>query len=433
MLGTAPHLWGQAEKMTLDEALRLALAHNQSVGAAALDVQRADDNLKAAKTQRLPSLAVSADFGEPLTRPYLDLGTGSLGSTNGAPLPAQPLRLSLTRTPSLFAVGEVEEPLSRQYQIGLEIRGLDVGRQIETERLRASRQEIGRQVRTLYAQLVENTNAVQAAAADVSLYAELERVTTIYVSEQTQLRADLLQVEARLSHAKYEQTTSENQLSTEKERLNLLMGRSVDTAFDVVPDADLNIEVPSQADALATALRLRPDLKEAQLQIDRADLDRRAKNAEYIPDVSLAATYINIAGSGLPIGGGGYAEVGVQLKWEPFDWGRKRHEAAEKAAVVSQARLTANESQGKARIEVSSALRDVLAAKQLLESVSLDEQAAEESLRVVQAKYIQRAALLDEVLKAQSACAQARVQGSHARTMIHSSTAALSKAMGEDL
>jgi len=419
--------------MSLDEVLRLALAHNQSVGIASLDVQRAEENLKAAKTRRLPSLAVSGDFGEPLTRPYLDLAAGSLGSTNGAPLPDQPLRLSLTRTPSLFAVAQVEEPLSRQYQIGLEIKGLNISRQIEMERLRASRQEIGRQVRTLYAQLVEDTNAVQAAAADVALYTELKRVTTIYVAEQTQLRADLLRVEARLSRAKYEQTTAENQLSSEKERLNLLMGRSVDTAFDVLPGADLDIELPSQADALATALRLRPDMKEAQLRIDQADLDRRAKKAEYIPDVSLTASYINVAGSGLPIGGGGYAEVGVQLKWEPFDWGRKSHELAEKAAVVSQARLTANESQAKARIEVSSSLRDALAAKQLLESVSLDEQAAEESLRVVQAKYAQRAALLDEVLKAQSACAQARLQVSHARSMIHSSTAVLSKAMGEDL
>ena len=419
--------------MSLDEVLRLALAHNQSVGIASLDVQRAEENLKAAKTRRLPSLAVSGDFGEPLTRPYLDLAAGSLGSTNGAPLPDQPLRLSLTRTPSLFAVAQVEEPLSRQYQIGREIKGLNIRRQIEMERLRASRQEIGRQVRTLYAQLVEDTNAVQAAAADVALYTELKRVTTIYVAEQTQLRADLLRVEARLSRAKYEQTTAENQLSSEKERLNLLMGRSVDTAFDVLPGADLDIELPSQADALATALRLRPDMKEAQLRIDQADLDRRAKKAEYIPDVSLTASYINVAGSGLPIGGGGYAEVGVQLKWEPFDWGRKSHELAEKAAVVSQARLTANESQAKARIEVSSSLRDALAAKQLLESVSLDEQAAEESLRVVQAKYAQRAALLDEVLKAQSACAQARLQVSHARSMIHSSTAVLSKAMGEDL
>jgi outer membrane protein len=316
--------------MSLDEVLRLALAHNQSVGIASLDVQRAEENLKAAKTRRLPSLAVSGDFGEPLTRPYLDLAAGSLGSTNGAPLPDQPLRLSLTRTPSLFAVAQVEEPLSRQYQIGLEIKGLNISRQIEMERLRASRQEIGRQVRTLYAQLVEDTNAVQAAAADVALYTELKRVTTIYVAEQTQLRADLLRVEARLSRAKYEQTTAENQLSSEKERLNLLMGRSVDTAFDVLPGADLDIELPSQADALATALRLRPDMKEAQLRIDQADLDRRAKKAEYIPDVSLTASYINVAGSGLPIGGGGYAEVGVQLKWEPFDWGTQESRAGRK-------------------------------------------------------------------------------------------------------
>lgn len=113
----------------------------------------------------------------------------------------------------------------------------------------------------------------------------------------------------------------------------------------------------------------------------------------------------------------------MQLKWEPFDWGRKRHEAAEKAAVVSQARFTANESQAKARIEVSSALRDVLAAKQLLESVSLDEQAVEEALRVVQAKYAQRAALLDEVFKAQSACAYA--PSCHSRRLLRADEAGL--------
>ena len=81
----------------------------------------------------------------------------------------------------------------------------------------------------------------------------------------------------------------------------------------------------------------------------------------------------------------------------------------------------------------SSALRDVQAATQLLGSAHLDEQAAEESLRVVQAKYGQRAALLDEVLKAQSACAQAHLEVSRARTTIRTNRALLSKAIGEDL
>jgi outer membrane protein TolC len=242
-----------------------------------------------------------------------------------------------------------------------------------------------------------------------------------------------VQVQARLSNAKYQQTIAENALIKDKERLNLLMGRSVDAEFEVDPDSDLSAELPTQAEAVATALRLRPDLKEAQLQIERDDLERRAKKAEYIPDVSLHAAYVNLAGSGLPIGGSGYAEVGLQLRWEPFDWGRKSHEIAEKTAVVTQARLAATEAQSKVRIDVSSALRDVQAATQLLGSAHLDEQAAEESLRVVQAKYGQRAALLDEVLKAQSACAQAHLEVSRARTTIRTNRALLSKAIGEDL
>ena len=433
VLGTTTRLCAQQERVGLEDALRLALADNRSVQASALDVQRAAETLKAAKTQRLPSFAVDAEFGMPLMRPYLELGTGVLGNVNGSPFPEEPVRLTSTRTPSVLALSQVQEPLSRQHQIGLEIKALDIGRQIEAEKLRASKQEIANQVRILYAQLVDETDAVTVSQDGVRLFTELERITSVRLSEQTVLRSDLVQVQARLSNAKYQQTIAENALIKDKERLNLLMGRSVDAEFEVDPDSDLSAELPTQAEAVATALRLRPDLKEAQLQIERDDLERRAKKAEYIPDVSLQAAYVNLAGSGLPIGGSGYAEVGLQLRWEPFDWGRKSHEIAEKTAVVTQARLAATEAQSKVRIDVSSALRDVQAATQLLGSAHLDEQAAEESLRVVQAKYGQRAALLDEVLKAQSACAQAHLEVSRARTTIRTNRALLSKAIGEDL
>ena len=433
LLGAAPLLWAQSEKLSLEDALDRARAHNRSVAAAAFEVKRAKESKEAAATQRLPSFAVSADFGQLLTRPYLDLKEGVLGTNNGVPLPDQSLRLSMTRTPSVFGFAQAVQPLSRQYQIGLEIKALDINRQIGEERLSASKQQIAYQVRSAYAQLIDETHSLEAVEADIALYTELERVTEAYMAERTILRSELLQVQARLLHAKYDQTVALNSFKATKEQLNVLMGRDPETAFDVDLSTDLDIVLPTPGEAIAKALRQRSDLKEAQLQIERADLDRRAKKAEYIPDVSLAATYLNLSGSGLPIGGGGYAEIGVQLKWEPFDWGRKHHEMAEKAAVVSEARLTAHEMDSKVRVEVATALRDLQAAQQLLGSVVLDEQAANESLRVIQAKYAERAALLDEVLKAQSTCAQARQQVDHARAAVRTDYAALLKAMGEDL
>ena len=419
----------QNSELTLDEALHLAIARNRFVQSMALNVERADENLQAHKTLRLPSFAASADFGEQLTKPYLRVNE-MLGVNSAA---VQPFQITTTRDPSLFAFAQVTEPLSRQYQLSIEMKALEQTKKIEAERLRASQQDLVRQVRDLYEHCEDGTGTVEAAKSDVAFYTELERVTAVRVLEQTVLHSTLLQVQASLMRAKYEQTIAENTVENEKERLNQLMGRSVDSPLTLEAADAADSELPSPANAIAAALRQRPDLREAQLQVEQADLDRKARKAEYIPDVSLAATYIDLAGSGLPIGGGGYAAVGVQLKWEPFDWGRKRHEVTEKVAVVSQARLAALDLQSKARVEVLSALREAKATVQYIASTLVGMQAAEESLRVTQTQYAQHAVLLDEVLKAQGSLIRAREQVAQARSMRRSKEAALFAAMGEAL
>ena len=53
--------------------------------------------------------------------------------------------------------------------------------------LRLSEQEVVQQVRQLYCQIVEDESALKSAQANIDLYAELERVTKIYVAEKTAL------------------------------------------------------------------------------------------------------------------------------------------------------------------------------------------------------------------------------------------------------
>ena len=51
------------------------------------------------------------------------------------------------------------------------------------------------------------------------------------------------------------------------------------------------------------------------------------------------------------------ATAGVQVTWEPFDWGRKRRELTAKAHAVAQARLAVRDAEDKAALEVNSRLR----------------------------------------------------------------------------
>jgi outer membrane protein len=86
--------------------------------------------------------------------PYLSLDAGVLGSSSAGPIPAKTVNLYASPTPSAFVFGQVLEPLTSQYRRGLEVKALRVGRDISSERLRASEQEIVSQVRHRYCQIV---------------------------------------------------------------------------------------------------------------------------------------------------------------------------------------------------------------------------------------------------------------------------------------
>jgi outer membrane protein len=303
---------------------------------------------------------------------------------------------------------------------------------IQQFHLRLSEQEVAQQIRQLYCQIVDDGSALKSAQANIDLYAELERVTKIYVAEKTALASDLLDIQARLLRTRYEWTSASNTLATHKEELNDLLGRPVESELTLDPDITLDLVLPTPAEAMQRALAARPDLQVANLRAKQADLSRREKKAEYIPDLSLEASYAAIHDSSLPIGGNTYAEVGVQLKWDPFDWGRKHHELAEKSEIVEQCRLKTSALEAKVQIEVNTALRNAEAASELLQAETLSVEAVGQSLKVAQQKYAEHAVLLNEVLKIESERESAEQDLVHAESNVQSAYASLLKAMGED-
>src|SRR3982750_1248613 len=82
-------------------------------------------------------------------------------------------------------------------------------------------------------------------------------------------------------------------LRTVKEQLNILLGRPVETEFEVEPLQDISGELPDLDMARRQALAGRPEIRAAALEVKRADLARRAKAAEYIPDISLNVSYLS--------------------------------------------------------------------------------------------------------------------------------------------
>ena len=148
-------------------------------------------------------------------------------SERGGPIPATESKIRHPARFTTYTTGAFDQPITQQYKIGLGIRATELGRQIAREDVRAERQKIAAEVRTAYFDLVATQAGVEAAREAVKTLEEAQRVTMRYIAEQTVLRGDALEVDARLAKGRYELSVAENGLATQREHLNQLLGRDL--------------------------------------------------------------------------------------------------------------------------------------------------------------------------------------------------------------
>ena len=421
----------QAPLLTLDEAVTLALQHNRLVKISALEAQKYDFQVSTARSRRKPQFQFAMLGGE-LLQPFdFTFQKGVFGTYPGVgPIPGTNAKV---HTPSLFTTyltGSIDQPLTQQYKIGLGIHATELGRDIAREDVRGERQKIAAEVRNAYFNLVAIQAGVDAARAAVKTLEEAQRVTAQHEAEKTVLRADVLDVDARLAKSRYELSVAQNGLDTQRESLNQLLGRDVATPFrvDFIPEqgaGDLTLDSARQE-----ALANRPEVRQARLKEKQAEYDRRIAKAEYIPDLSLEVRYQGI--NNVQVLPQNVATAGFYLTWEPFDWGRRHNKVAEKAKTVEQARTGTQETESQIVVEVGAKYRKWQEAYLLLNASRTAHEAATEQFRVTGNKYKQQAALLRDLLQAQAQSSETNFQYQQALSSYWSAFAELRKAMGEE-
>lgn len=420
-----------APVLTLDEALSVALESNRLVKNAALEAEKLDFRVGAARTKRLPAFQFAV-LGGQLLRPFdFTFPAGAFGTyAETGPIPSTEAKV---RTPSQFTTfmtGNIDFPLVHQYKIGLGIRATELGRDIAREGVRAERQKIAADVRTAYFNLVATQAAVEAAQAAVRTMDEAQRVTARYAAEETVLRAEALEVDARLAKSLYELSVAENGLTTQREHLNELLGRDLTTSFRVHPMLEDEIGGLTLAAARQRALEDRPEIRQARLKEQQAEFDRRFAKAEYLPDVSLSVRYLGFNNyEVLPTS---VATAGVFLTWEPFDWGRRRDNIAEKARTVAQAGNAATETESQIAVEVGMKYRKWQESALLLKATRTGHAAAVEQLRVTTSRYTEEAVLIRDLLQTQARTSDAEFQYQQALSTYWNALAELRRAIGDE-
>jgi outer membrane protein TolC len=393
---------------------------------------KADADVETARSHRLPKFSIEAEASQLLRPVDVHFKEGTFGTyPEIGPIPSTDTIIRTPTKPAFIVSASAAQPLTQLFQLNLNVQLSEKSREMEREAIRATRVALVNDVKRLYYAILQSESAIEASAYSVTRLRELQRVVDDRLAHQAALQGDVLDVRARLAQAEHTRLTLGHALAAQKEQLNILLGRDVRTPFQTtgVPAQTL-LEADLEA-AQARALDDRPDVRQARLKVEQAGLARRIAKTESLPDISAVVSYLspmNIEGAPRNI-----ATAGVRLEWEPFDWGRRARTGAVRDVEQRQARNALNDAEDRALVEVNTQFRRLEEARSGMRVAALAQQTARENGRVRSQQYIVRAALLADVLHADSVQADADHQFHQALIALWQARADFERALGQDV
>lgn len=421
----------QAEVLTVDQAVKIALANNRTLKITSLQLDDTKESYLAFKTHRYPSFNTYIFASQLLAPISFTVQAGQFGTYPGiGPIPATNTPITTPSKPTAYVVGTASQPLLTLYKINIGIEGKGLSVDMAAQQLTGKRQSVVANVRETYYTVLECEDSIEATQASVKQYEELERISTQYLAEQVVLKSELLEIKAKLAQEQLSLLKLQNKLATTKETLNNLMAQDIRTPFRTSSAAELSPDEDSLPAAEAKAMEQNSDIREAEITIKQAENLKRQTKAKYLPDLDLSVHYLSPFGVNfVPTN---IAGAGLEFSWEPFDWNRRKHEVNEKSLKVEESKVNLDETKAQVLINVNREFRAVHEAQAAVSTAEAYRESAREKLREVTEQYGQKTKLLRDVLQQQTSVEKANADFSDALASFWTAKAKLQKTMGEE-
>lgn len=394
-------------KVSLKEAIGLAMERNHLIKAADYEREASAREFSASRSRYLPRLYLDESFAvsDSPTRVFMmKLDEGRFTADD-----FKVENLNHPKTKSDFRTAfTLEQPLldlNIGYSAGLAQKEAQA-RELSGEQ---RREDVGLEVFGSYLDVRRAKARLAVAEEGVADAKEHLRLAVVRSKAGVGLRSDELRARTFLSEREQELISALNDLALARMRLSLATGGSGAEPLDIGDDIEAFPLARGERELLALALENRRDLKEMEKGVEQAELRERMAKGEFFPTVYASAAY-QMNDRSIPFGRDNDAwQAGVNLRWELFDgmrrWNGREKARARKNAVAEQLESSRKE----VAFQVSrSLLRREEAGKRLevARHAVLD---AEEGVRLISKRFENSIATMVELLDSQTAFNTARV------------------------
>lgn len=448
----------QPVRLTMDDAVRRALAQGEEVGLARTQVEQAHGQVVQARADALPQLNTGLTYQRTFASPFTSSGSGPViapfdPDTTGTL--ADRVRYLEQEYPNTLARGladlfratpfgrentyigtvSITQTLFQGGKVGAGLRGARAFERSAQAQLEETRQDVIFRTRSAYlaALYTERLVSIAEGARDLSA-SQLQRVQ---LNHRVGSAADYDLLRAQVELANQEPAVLDARANRDialiqlRQLANIPAGTPLELEAGViasgaaVPDVDeerLNLDMEARA-AIASA--------EANVEVRRQAL--RFYRGDYWPALKLA---VNLGGQMYPDGmapNGDWRRdwnASLGLSWTLFDGFRRRGQLAVARAELDRAELSLAQTREGAALDVERARAELVRARSLLQARQQTVTQATRAQHLASVRYANGIATPLEVSDARQAMAQAQVYEAAATRDYLLALAAMERALG---
>ena len=391
-----------SRRISLREAVQLALKHNHNVRIAGYAVDEKQHAKEAAKGSYFPSIRNDSSFLRVTDTQLIQIAPGTLGTVAGTPVPTESAVINQGGRNLTTSGTQITQPLTSLLKIkqANEIAQADV--KASREKAQLTGNDIALAVHEVYYRLLVAQAHRRATEARISASQDLENERVEQVKFGSSLEQESIETRAQLLQAKQELLATDFQLEDLKLKLNDLMGLPLTTALDLDPVSAEPLETCPIEECVKTATASHPEVLEARAEVEKGEAAvRLAKTDIWVPDVEVFGRYSYA--NNVPFLARNFGTFGIHFGYDLFDGGRKRAVKGEREAQLAQAKENLARLTDEVELAVHTAYNKLERTQQMLKVSEEVVALRSESNRVLQQELLQGAAL-----KSQAAMAAAQ-------------------------
>ena len=415
-------------ELTVDDCVRMGLSYSKGLDSSRWEVEHSRFQLKEVQASALPSLSLSGTYTRLSKTPSFGVtipGSDSTFVLN--PSIADNYSSQLTLKAPLFTGGKLSS-LTTAARSGLEA---------SKELYNRDRKELVLTLRSSYWNLYRARELEGLILENVELIkVHLEQVNRFYDQGLAKTN-EVLKVKVQLSSVELKRVEATNGVRLASKTLASLLGLPLETTFALKTDVQREIAGVRPVETLVEeALRNRPEIKAASHSIKAGEAQVKAAEGELYPSLALLGNYTYARPNSriMPVEEkfNDTWDVSLALSFDLWNWGIARHKAGQARARLIQSRDQSIALKDSVTLEVHQIYNDTVQAVEKIKVAQEGVALAQENYRITNERFKAGLTLNSELLDAEVALLQAKVDNTQSWIDYELNKEKLKKALGQE-